>query len=97
MNKRNMASFSVTPQLIEQALEFPNAHAIVGAEWDFASRTVRLFVEGPDLPEVAIGQIVPSIVPIISVQIGDDGKPRHTWKWIPPNAICTPDGVQHKP
>ena len=74
MEKRNMGSFAVTPHLIEQALTIPDGHEIVGAEWDFASRTVRLFLEGPDLPEVERGQIVPSITPTVTVAIGDDNE-----------------------
>ena len=76
-----MAIFAVTPHLIEQALKMPDGHEIVGAEWDFASRTLRLFVEGPDLPEVERGQIVPSIVPSLTVTAGEDGKRVYTWHW----------------
>ena len=86
MEKRNMASFAVTPHLIEQALTMPDGHEIVGAEWDFASRTLRLFVEGPDLPEVERGQIVPSIVPSLTVTAGEDGKRVYTWHWNAANA-----------
>lgn len=64
----------------------PEGHEVVGAEWDFASRTVRLFVEGPDLPEVEPGQIVPSIVPSVTVAIDDVGKRVHTWHWNAANA-----------
>ena len=89
MEKRNMASFAVTPHLIEQALTMPDGHEIVGAEWDFASRTLRLFVEGPDLPEVERGQIVPSIVPSLTVTAGEDGKRVYTWHWNAANAELT--------
>lgn len=86
MKKRNMASFAVSPRLIEEALTMPAGHEIVGAEWDFASRTVRLFVEGPDLPEVDRGQVVPSIAPSVTVAIGDDGRRVHSWQWNAANA-----------
>jgi hypothetical protein len=76
-----MVSFAVTPQLIEQALDMPEDCKIVGAEWDFASATVRLYLEGPGLPKVEPGFIVPSIMPKITVTIGDDGKRIHTWDW----------------
>jgi len=89
MEKRNMASFAVTPRLIERALTMPDGHEIVGAEWDFMSRTVRLFLEGPDLPEVERGQIVPSITPTVTVAIGDDGRRVHTWHWYGANAKLT--------
>ena len=86
MDKRNMASFAITPNLIEQALTMPEGHEIVGAEWDFASRTVRLFIEGPSLPQVECGEIIPSIVPIVTVAIGEDGKRVHAWNWNTANA-----------
>ena len=86
MEKRNMASFAVTPRLIEDSLEMPEGHEIVGAVWDFTSRTVRLFVEGPDLPEVELGQLVPSIIPTVSYAIGDDGRRVYTWHWNTDNA-----------
>lgn len=81
MEKRNMASFAIAPLLIEQALAIPENHEIVGAEWDFASRTMRLFVEGPDLPEVERGQTVPSITPSVTVAAGEDGKRVYIWRW----------------
>lgn len=81
MNQRNMASFAVHPRLIEQSLNMPEGHEIVGAEWDFASRTVRLYVEGPSLPTVEQGQVVPSIIPSVTVQEDDTGKLQHKWIW----------------
>lgn len=97
MEKRNMASFAVAPHLIEQALKMPDGHEIVGAEWDFASRTVRLFVEGPDLPEVDRGQIVPSITPIVTVTTGENGERAYTWNWNAANAGSNgPSGVAAK-
>lgn len=76
---RNMASFAVTPQLIEQALSMPEGIKIVGAEWDFSSQTIRLYLEGPGLPEFEPGFTIPNIMPKIIVTIGDDGKRIHTW------------------
>lgn len=90
MEKRNMASFSVTPELIGDAMGMPGTHEIVGVQWDFVSRTVRLFVEGPELPEVERGQIVPSITPTISYVTGDDGNRVCSWDW---NAGAQNQGV----
>lgn len=78
---RHMASFSVSPMLLEQALTIPAGHEIVGAEWDFASRTVRLYLEGPELPEVAPGMMVPVISPTVTLTIDDEGKRYHIWDW----------------
>jgi hypothetical protein len=77
-----MASFTVSPLLLEQALMMPEGHEIVGANWDFAARTVRLFVEGPDLPQIKEGDMVPSITPmVVRYASGDDDRPAYHWSW----------------
>jgi hypothetical protein len=81
MSGRNMASFAVSLGLIESALNFPDNHKIVGTEWDFAANAVRLIVEGPSLPAVELGQVVPTVFPSISVTIKEDGKRLYEWKW----------------
>lgn len=81
MSKRNMASFSLSPLFLEEALQMPDGIQIVGAEWDFCARSVRLFVEGDGLPSVEIGQTVPSIVPIVTIRQGENDRPLHTWSW----------------
>lgn len=90
MKKRNLGSFAVAPHLIEKALQMPDGHEIVGAEWDFASRTVRLFVEGQAMPEVEPGEIVPSITPMVTVAVCDDGRRVHTWHLNSDNSTSTP-------
>ncbi len=76
---RRMASFSVTTKLIEDALCLPEEYKIKGAEWDWASETVRLILEGPDLPEVHSGCLLPNIIPVVTVTIGDDGRKIYVW------------------
>ena len=78
---RRMASIACSTLLIEQALHMPSGHKIMGAEWDFGSRTVRLFLEGPDLPEVELGEVIPRINPIIHSSIDGEGKRVITWDW----------------
>lgn len=81
METRNIGSFAVTPTLIEESLHMPAGHEIVGAEWDFGSRTVRLFVEGPGMPLVERGQQVPSVSPCVRVEHDDTGKASYAWEW----------------
>lgn len=89
MEKRKIASFGVTPNLIEQALQFPPGHEIVGAEWDWAGRCVRLIVEGPELPEIERGQLIPSIVPVIHCETDAQGKRLYRWEWMSqPKAVA---------
>jgi hypothetical protein len=60
----------------------PEGHRIVGAEWDFLGNCMRLFVEGPDLPEVSVGEKVPYITPEITVEDDPDTPGRkYTWNW----------------
>lgn len=78
---RNMASFAVSPGFLEQAICMPPNHEIVGAEWDFASRSIRLFIEGPSLPSVPRGNVVLSVTPNITKSVEPDGRVRFTWDW----------------
>ena len=59
----------------------PDGHEIVGAEWDFASRSIRVFVEGPDLPEVPVGCLIQSIVPTVTKSQAADGETDYHWDW----------------
>lgn len=77
--KRNMASILATGQLIEDALGIPSDHKIVGAQWDFVSNSVRLFVEGPCLPEVDEGDTVKDITPICYASEDNRGSLVRTW------------------
>ena len=79
MKNRNMASFLIVPSLIENALNFPGDLSIVGAEWDFAYGRIRLYVEGPEMPSVKPGDHIQSIMPLVTVKEGRDGKLVHTW------------------
>lgn len=81
MTKRNLASFVVSPGIIERALGIPSGHVIYGAEWDFTDEVIRLFVEGPDLPACDYGQSVPSISPILTESLGEGGARVIIWNW----------------
>lgn len=58
-------SFDLSPELIERVLGIPEGHQIVGAFWNFETSTIRLFVEGPDLPEVDEGVPLRTVKPVI--------------------------------
>lgn len=81
METRNIGSFDVATTLIESALHIPGGHEIVGAEWNFAARTIRLFVEGPCMPIVDRGEQVPSISPSVSVCQNEAGERTHVWSF----------------
>lgn len=75
-----MISFSVSPRLIEDALHIPENHVIEGAEWNFALDVVRLYVSGPDLPEVPELGRVPDVTPAVTTNY-DPRTMSRTYKW----------------
>lgn len=66
MTTRKIANFTVSPELFAQAMCMPDGTEIIGADWDFASRAIRLWVENPALNPVKEGEIPPTIFPLIS-------------------------------
>ena len=77
MGKHRGAYFIASPHLIAEALKMPSDCEIVGVEWDFISKNVRIFVEGPSLPEVSQGEMTPCVIPQITVEQVEI----HTWNW----------------
>jgi hypothetical protein len=71
---RRIGRFLVSPELLRQALKMPIDCEIVGAQWNFVSEALELFVEGTNLPEVETGHPVPLLSPIITVR-------QETWDW----------------
>lgn len=67
--------FSISPELLREALKLPIEVRIVGLEWDFsAERGVVHLREGPNsnaelLPEVPEAGVTPFVVPVL----GTDG------------------------
>ena len=72
MNTRRMACFTVSPPVLESGLQLPEGHHIVGAEWDWMSRSLRIYLEGDLMPEVQEGEMVPPIFPVATVRRDDD-------------------------
>ena len=85
MENRKIASFTVNPQIIADALHLPDGYTILGGEWDFISNEMRLFVEGPGLPDHRPGTQAKSIVPLVTVTVDDEGRRQYSWEW-PENA-----------
>jgi len=80
---RRMVSFAVSPHLMEEALHFPKGVRICGAEWDWMSETVRLYVEGDCIPfEIKVGERAKDICPAITRNYDEEtGKESYTWHW----------------
>ena len=84
MTHRNMATFALAPGLLEKLLLMPDGIDVVGSEWDFVSRTIRVYIEGECLPSTKSGEIAKNINPLITrnedgtvtwdfgIQLGDE-------------------------
>ena len=78
---RKMARFVVSSQLLRKALCMPEGYSIVGAEWDFTTNGICLFAEGPEFPEVRLGEVVPRISPIVTSCVDPYGRFNVGWGW----------------
>lgn len=78
---KRMGSFLVSSVVLEQALDLPDECSIQGAEWDFETNGLRLFVEGPGLPAVPECGAVPRIQPLIACITDSEGRQRLDWNW----------------
>lgn len=77
INSRNAGYFLLSPNLLAEALNMPEANKIEGVEWDYISRSIRVFVTGPDLPKVEQGETLQMVVPEVTESV----QKVHTWQW----------------
>lgn len=80
MSTRRMACFTVSPPVLESGLQLPEGHHVVGAEWDWASRSLRIYLEGDLMPEVKEGNMVPTIFPTLTSRV-EAGSTLVTWNF----------------
>ena len=66
MKTSNRAQMIVYCGLLADAISLPNDVKIIGADWNFESQSVRLFLEGERLPAVDEGEIIPLIMPFVT-------------------------------
>ena len=59
----NMALVRVSPEMMADLLELSKDIAIVGSRWDFDTRSIIFYLNGPGLPEHHIGEVVVEINP----------------------------------
>ena len=78
---RRLASFVISTNLLAELLHLPENHKIIGSQWDWASNSPRLFVEGPDLPIVPEGELISFITPTLTVKNNEDGTRDFTFNW----------------
>ena len=82
MKTTNRAQVIVSCNLIAKAISLPNDIKIIGADWNFESQSVRLFLEGERLPTVGEGEIIPLIMPcVVKVENKETGKKEFKWEY----------------
>ena len=82
MNSTNRAQIIISPELISKAISLPNDIKIIGADWNFESQSVRLFLDGERLPTVAEGEIIPLIMSCVETVLNKEtGKKEYEWKY----------------
>lgn len=83
--KRKIASFLVTDQLLQDALHIPEGYRFLHFESDIASGCLKIFIEGDGLPEVSAGEVPENIRPSITEVRGDEqhqaSRVRYKWDW----------------
>jgi hypothetical protein len=75
---RRIAALTVDSRLLVAALGFPEGTQIIGAEWDWAARQTRLYIESPKLAPVRDGDRAPDIVAAVHVETDENGRERYT-------------------
>jgi hypothetical protein len=74
-------SFVVSSDLLASVLNIPDGYHIVGSEWEFSCRGIRLFVTGEDMPVVQEGCRVPELFPTITQRNGVLEGCTVEWNW----------------
>lgn len=80
-NRRRVATFTVSTQVLGAAMELPEGTEIIGAEWDFACLCVRLHVRGPQFAPVCPGYLPPIVTPTITMKTDHTGRHSFIYDW----------------
>ena len=81
MKTTKRAVFDVTPEFLAQAIHMPDDHEIIGVEWRFNPPRIKVFVRGPCLPDVQEGEIIPTVVPVITKTTDEEtGRESYIWE-----------------
>jgi len=84
------AYFLLSTEMLKRALMMPVETEVIGADWDFNTDSLKVYVEDVSLEEVPAGQILPCIRPTLTrdlapVSIGVNGATEfrdiYTWRW----------------
>jgi hypothetical protein len=78
---RRAARILIDCRHLEEILQLPEGYSIFGAEWDFISNSLRLYVQGEALPEVVEGMQIPDLSANITIYQRDDGFNTKQYKW----------------
>lgn len=75
------ANFIISRDLLAKLIQLPDDCEIKGAEWDFISNGLRVYIVGTDLPECSFGQLSETIFPLVEVNWCDNGEIRHHFSY----------------
>jgi hypothetical protein len=64
-SKTRRVKMHITPELLEDGLNFDQDTKVVGCEWSWKDRVIELYLEGPQFREVAEGQEPPLVNPTL--------------------------------
>ncbi len=79
MKERNLAVFAIEMIALKKFMNLPEEIEIVGLDYDMANRRLVVKIEGPGLPVVKEGAIIPAISPTITQQMTPDGFTNIIW------------------
>ena len=73
--------FLIDMALLQAALGIPSDHEIIGLTWDFYHQGAYVYVSGPDMPEISVGECVPLFTPAVTEVRDENGEVVRTWDW----------------
>lgn len=84
------AYFLLSPEMLKRALMIPVETEIIGADWDFNTDALKVYVEDESLEDIRAGMVLPCIRPTLTrdlapVSIDVNGATEfrdiYTWRW----------------
>ena len=82
------AYFLLSTEMLKRALMIPVETQVIGADWDFITDSLKVYVEDVSLDDVPAGSILPCIRPTLSrnlaqvvVNGASDFRDIYTWRW----------------
>lgn len=75
-----MGYFKLGPEILWE-LGMPDNCKFCGAQWNFVTQTLQVFIICPDLPVVNEGMPIPEVRPLITKEVVPGGFKKFEWSW----------------